>query len=334
MSHDSRWIRSVIAQHEQRQCPQEPNPAAPSGQWQRKIRRFILVTGFYAVESKITPLFQNQIALLLAYNNYINTGEHSAMNTEELTLTSIDGGLMQLTINRPPANALSGALIAELMSTFSRLAQQDLPPGIVLTGAGERFFCAGGDINEVADHELAISRMQDFHELLCQIEQYPRPIVCAVRGYAVGAGFEIVLHSDYVVTASHSRFGFPEINHGLLPAAKGMRHAVAILGYRAARSLLFSGVPLSAENALSAGAVHEIAKDGDVLDRAVTKCRDLSAKDARLYAAIKRTLRQNSPVTDAELLRMTLSDLNEYLGDSKSADARSHFLTRNKKASL
>jgi enoyl-CoA hydratase/carnithine racemase len=253
------------------------------------------------------------------------------MNTEELICTSMEGGLMQLTINRPPANALSGELIHALMSTFRQLAQNDSPPGIVLTGAGERFFSAGGDINEVADHELAISRMKDFHELLCQIEQYPRPVVCAVRGYAVGAGFEMVLHSDYVVAAPHSRFGFPEINHGLLPAAKGMRQAVVILGHRAAHSLLSLGIPISADNALSAGAVDEIASDGDVLDRAVMKCRELSAKDARLFASIKRTLRLSSQMTDAALLKMTLDDLNEYLGDSKSADARSQFLTRKKR---
>jgi enoyl-CoA hydratase/carnithine racemase len=253
------------------------------------------------------------------------------MDTEELILTSIECGLMQLTINRPPANALSGALIKALISTFNEFAQQGSPPGVVLTGAGERFFSAGGDINEVADHELAIARMEDFHELLCQIERYPRPVVSAVRGYAVGAGFEIVLHSDYVVTAPHSRFGFPEINHGLLPAAKGMRHAATILGRRATRSLLFSGIPISAEHALSAGAVDEIAKDGEVLAKAVTKCRELSAKDVRLFSAIKRTLRHSSQMTDAELLQMTVDDLNEYLGDSKSADARSQFLTRKKR---
>jgi enoyl-CoA hydratase/carnithine racemase len=61
--------------------------------------------------------------------------------------------------------------------------------------------------------------MEDFHGLLCQLEQYPRPLVCAVKGYAVGAGFELVLHSDYIVATSQSRFGFPEINHGLLPSS-------------------------------------------------------------------------------------------------------------------
>jgi enoyl-CoA hydratase/carnithine racemase len=274
------------------------------------------MTGFYAVETRTTRTFQKQIAASSAYNKYIHKGDHSAMNTDELILTSVDADLVQITINRPPANALSGALIAALMSTFARLAEQAFPPGVILTGAGERFFCAGGD----------------FHGLLCQLEQYPRPLVCAVRGYAVGAGFEIVLHADYVVSAPQSRFGFPEINHGLLPAAKGMRHAAAILGFRKARSLLSSGILISAENALVAGAIDEIVEDNDVLDKAVTRCRELVAKDPNLYSSIKKALRKGSQMTDAALLEMTLSDLNGYLGDSKSADARSQFLTKNKKA--
>lgn len=253
------------------------------------------------------------------------------MNTDELILASIDNGLVQITINRPPANALSGALIAELLSTFKHLAEKDQPPGVVLTGEGERFFSAGGDINEVSDHELAIARMNDFHELLCQLDQYPGPLVCAVRGYAVGAGFEIVLHADYVISAPQSRFGFPEINHGLLPAAKGMRQAAAVLGFRTARSLLLSGVPISAESALSAGSIDEIVKDTDVVGRAVTKCRELVSKDPGLYSSIKKTLRHGSQMKDAALLEITLGDMAGYLGDSKSAEARSQFLTKNKK---
>lgn len=254
------------------------------------------------------------------------------MNTDELILAGVDNGLVQITINRPPANALSGALIAELLSTFKHLAEQEQPPGVILTGEGERFFSAGGDINEVSDHELALARMNDFHGLLCQLDQYPSPLVCAVRGYAVGAGFEIVLHADYVISAPQSRFGFPEINHGLLPAAKGMHKAADLLGFRTARSLLLSGVPISAESALSAGAIDEIVIDGDVVNRAVAKCRELASKDPSLYASIKKTLRQGSRMSDAALLEITLGDMEGYLSDSKSAGARSQFLTKNKKA--
>ncbi|CAG9263834.1 Enoyl-CoA hydratase/carnithine racemase [Paraburkholderia unamae] len=254
------------------------------------------------------------------------------MKTDELICTHIDADLVQLTISRPPANALSEPLITALISTFSDLAQENVPPGIVLTGAGEKFFCAGGDINEVADHELALSRMEAFHAFLGQLEQYPSPLVCAVNGYAVGAGFEMILHADYVVASAESRLGFPEINHGLLPAAKGMRHAATLLGQRAARSLLFTGALVAAGDALAMGAVDAISTRDEVLRDALAKCGELCSKDRQLFAAIKRTLRESSQMKDAALLQMTLDDLRGYLGNSKSADARSQFLTRNKKA--
>ncbi|WGS52842.1 enoyl-CoA hydratase/isomerase family protein [Paraburkholderia sp. D15] len=253
------------------------------------------------------------------------------MNTDELILTNLDAGLVQITINRPPANALSAPLITALMSIFSELSRQSTPPGVVLTGAGEKFFCAGGDINEVANHALAVSRMEDFNAFLCQIEQYPGPLVCAVNGYAVGAGFEIVLHADYVIASPQSRLGFPEINHGLLPAAKGMRQAASLLGYRAARSLLFSGSLISAEHALAIGAVDAIAKPEDRLAQAIVKCRQLCDKDRQLFGAIKNTLRRSPQMTDDALLQLTLSDLRGYLDNPKTADARAHFLARNKK---
>lgn len=254
------------------------------------------------------------------------------MKTNELICTHIDADLVQLTINRPPANALSEPLITALISILGDFAQQSVPPGIVLTGAGEKFFCAGGDINEVADHELALSRMEAFHAFLAQLEQYPSPLVCAVNGYAVGAGFEMVLHADYVVASADSRLGFPEINHGLLPAAKGMRHAATLLGQRAARSLLFSGELITAGRALAMGAVDAISTRNEVLRDALARCRQLCSKDRQLFAAIKRTLRESSRMNDAALLQMTLDDLRGYLGNAKSADARSRFLTRNKKA--
>ena len=113
------------------------------------------------------------------------------MKNDELICTRIDADLVQLTINRPPANALSGPLITALISTFSDLAQENVPPGIVLTGAGEKFFCAGGDINEVADHELALSRME---------EEEPQ-LALAFHSYIIRVLSDRLLSSDKAISA-------------------------------------------------------------------------------------------------------------------------------------
>ena len=159
------------------------------------------------------------------------------MHHSDILIVERELDLVVMTMNRPPANALNNDLISSLLDSIRAFASEPSPPGIVLTGNGDRFFSAGGDIKEVASVEVATPRLRAFHAWLCELERYPGPVVCAVRGYAVGGAFEFLLHADYVVANHECRVGFPEINHGLLPAVKGMRQAAQMLGRRAAQSL-------------------------------------------------------------------------------------------------
>jgi enoyl-CoA hydratase/carnithine racemase len=249
---------------------------------------------------------------------------------EDILLTDrISSELVKLTINRPPANALNYMLIDKLLSLLAQFAREAAPPAIILTGKGDRFFSAGGDIGEVVGPELALPRMRSFHGVLCALERYPGPIVSAVRGFAVGGALEFVLFSDYVVASTDAQFGFPEINHGLLPAAKGMRQAVAILGRRAAQTLLFSGSLVAAERAREIGIADEVVRSEEVATRARAVAEELRSKDLVLYAAIKRTLGRSDRMTDQELESMTLDDMKCYLERHETAEARARFLSRN-----
>src|SRR6202012_5174495 len=177
-------------------------------------------------------------------------------------------------MNRPPANGLHVDLISLLVRKIQAYANEDSPPGIVLTGKGDRFFSAGGDIKEVSTVAVATPRLRIFHRLLCEMESYPSPFVCAARGFAVGGAFEFLLHADYVVANAECQVGFPEINHGLLPAVKGMRQAVNRLGHSAARELLYRGDLIGAAQAIKIGAIDQIVETGQVADRAVAICRE------------------------------------------------------------
>lgn len=253
------------------------------------------------------------------------------MNEDEMLIIERDGDVVSMTMNRPPANAVNFELIAALQRNISALAAEKSPPGIVLTGSGDRFFSAGGDIKEVVGIEIAPPRIKIFHALLCEMERYPAPIVCAVRGYAVGGALEFLLFADYVVANLESRIGFPEINHGLLPATKGMRQAVQKLGIREARALLYWGDLVDAQKAMEIGAIDEIASTADVSRRALEVCRLLRGKDRRLFAAIKRSLNLTSQMDDESLEAMTVQDLGCYLTESHSADARARFLSKSEK---
>ncbi|SFJ81591.1 enoyl-CoA hydratase/isomerase family protein [Bradyrhizobium sp. Gha] len=253
------------------------------------------------------------------------------MVQDDALLIDRDLDMVTMTMNRPPANALNNGLVERLLDAFRALASQAAPPGIVLTGQGARFFSAGGDIKEVSGIEISRPRMRSFHALLCEMERYPAPFVCAVRGYAVGGALEFLLHADYVIANGECKIGFPEINHGLLPAAKGMRKAVQRLGLREAQSLLYWGELVDARKALAIGAIDEIAATSEIKSRALEVCKHLRGKDQRLFAAIKRSLNLTDQMDDASLEAMTIEDLGAYLTGDSSADARARFLSKNAK---
>ena len=250
------------------------------------------------------------------------------MGCSDILMIERELDLVVMTMNRPPANALNTDLISSLLVNLRTFASEPSPPGIVLTGNGDRFFSAGGDIKEVAGIEVATPRLRDFHAWLCELERYPGPVVCAVRGYAVGGAFEFLLHADFVVANHECQVGFPEINHGLLPAVKGMRQAVQMLGRRAAQSLLYWGELIDASKAIEIGAIDEIVKTCKVRDRAISVCRELRGKDKKLFAAIKRSLNLTGLMDDDALDAMTIDDLKEYLDEKASAEARARFLSK------
>lgn len=253
------------------------------------------------------------------------------MISDTSLLIERDGDLATITMNRPPANALHSELIILLLDAIKRFAEEAQPPGIVLTGSGDRFFSAGGDIKEVVGLEVAGPRIRLFHQLLVAMETYPGPIVCAVRGYAVGGALEFLLHADYVIADDACKVGFPEINHGLLPVTKGMRRAAEKLGIRAAQELLYWGDFIDAARAQAIGAINEIVRTSEVTPRAVEVCRILRQKDRKLFDVIKRSINRTALLDDQALEDMTVADLGAYVTNKSSAEARARFLSKNNK---
>lgn len=248
-----------------------------------------------------------------------------------IVVERIEETLLRVTISNPPANAVNTAMLAELVSVLQKSSKSSAPPAIILTGAGDRFFCAGGDIHEVDTKgpEVALTRMRLFHKALCELECYPAPVIAAIRGYAVGGGFEFVLFTDYIVAGENAQFGFPEINHGLLPAAKGMRQAERLLGYRAAQTLLYSGKLIDAKRAQALSLVNNVVATAAVDDEALKIARDWRSKDHQLFATIKRTLRQQV-LSNPDLEHMSIEDMRAYLSRDETLEARARFLNRKK----
>lgn len=263
----------------------------------------------------------------------MSAGEDGSVG-DGLLETRTSEGTIRFLIDRPPANALTWALIARLTDRLVTLAGGEAVPPVVICGAGHRFFSAGGDIREVevAGPQAALGRMRAFHRLISALETYPAPVICAVKGYAVGGAVELLLFSDFVVAGADSTFGFPEINNGLLPAAKGIREAARRLGSRATKRLLFSGKLVTSEAALAIGLVDEVCAPEDVEPRALALAQEWGGKDSDLLAALKRSVNLTTYLTDDELEELSIADMRAYLARATTSEARNRFLDRKKSA--
>ncbi len=180
------------------------------------------------------------------------------------------GAVALLTIDRPDAlNALSFALIAELVDALRVLDADPACRCAVLTGAGSRAFAAGADIRELASQtpdSLAAGHAFDRWDELAGIGL---PIIAAVRGYALGGGCELAMACDLIVAGEDAQFGQPEINLGVIPGAGGTQRLTRAIGKARAMALILTGRSIGAREAEAWGLVSLVVPAEETLDRAL-----------------------------------------------------------------
>jgi len=244
--------------------------------------------------------------------------------------TAEQDGVLIVTLDRSPANAMSGAVIEAIGDLFARLAGTDDPPPVVITGAGERFFSAGGDIHELQGTGVAQldARMRGFHRMLVELDRYPRPVVAAVNGYSVGGGLEYASFADVVLAVPHAQFGFPEIRHGLLPADKGIHRVIRLIGMKAARELLLTGELISSDRAARIGLIDGVVEPDRLLACAVLRAAEDGRRAPVLYAALKRSLNHSDGGDDQRHADVTLDNVSAYIDDAVAARLRDEWRHR------
>jgi len=192
---------------------------------------------------------------------------------ETLKLDRVGEHVLLVTLNRPDAaNALDTRMGLELRDLWMDLYvdQRDLRC-IVLTGAGERAFCAGGDLKE--RHGMSDADWQRQHALFEQsvlaMMDCPVPIIAAVNGAAYGGGCELALACDFAYAARRARFALTEVTLGIMPGAMGTQNLPRAVGARRAKEIILTGTPFSAEDAFAWGMVNRLCEDAALRDDAL-----------------------------------------------------------------
>jgi enoyl-CoA hydratase/carnithine racemase len=228
----------------------------------------------------------------------------------ETLIVEREDGFAVVTLNRPPANAISAELVADLERAVAELEGDPAVRAVIVTGAGDRIFCGGADLGSAfsggpgADLEAFLRRG---NALLRRIETFPKPVIAAVQGHATGGGCEIAMACHLRIMKETARIGQTESNLGIIPGYGGTQRLPRLVGRTKALEFLILGTQIPAPEALALGLVNRLSKEGETL------------ADAK---ALARTLAQRAPIATRLIIECVDRGLNGTIEQGLEAETR------------
>jgi enoyl-CoA hydratase len=202
-----------------------------------------------------------------------------------------------LTINRPEAlNALNTEVNLKLIERLDQAEADNEVRVIILKGAGDKAFIAGGDIKEMInknalearDYALAAKRVID------RIWNLKKPVIAAIQGLCLGGGLEYAMACDLRTASEKARFGQPEINIGIMPGSAGTQRLSRLIGVTKAKQLCFTGDMIEAEEALALGLINEIHPADSLMDKTIELAKKIASKSAPALTLIKSAINRGT----------------------------------------
>jgi enoyl-CoA hydratase len=219
------------------------------------------------------------------------------MTERKLVKLERDGEIAVVTIDREEKlNALNPDVVRELGEAFAEVRDDDAVLGVILTGAGEKAFVAGADITVLAEMDslTGIRVSRDGQEVFRAIELFPKPVIAAVGGYALGGGCELALACHLRVASENARFGLPEVSLGIIPGYGGTIRLSRLVGLGRAVQMTLTGEMVAAEEAGRIGLANAVVPRDELMERA---------------KELLRTITKNGPVA----VRMALESIYRAL---------------------
>ncbi len=203
------------------------------------------------------------------------------MASYENLLLERDGAVAVITVNRPKVlNALNAPTLDELRQALRAVATDEAVRAVILTGAGEKSFIAGADINELAEQTPVTGRehaMRGQH-VLSVIENLGKPVIAAINGFALGGGCELAMACSIRLAADTAKLGQPEINLGIIPGYAGTQRLARLVGRGRALEILLTGDMIGADEAFRLGLVNRVVPAAELMGAARALAAKLAAK--------------------------------------------------------
>ncbi|MEX2460479.1 MAG: enoyl-CoA hydratase-related protein [Paenibacillaceae bacterium] len=251
----------------------------------------------------------------------------------ELVQLESNEGVAILYLNNLPLNVVSRELTRQLRKVLVRVTNDSNIRVVIVTGRGERAFCAGSDIKEfrelmesgeVIEEKLALENFV-YDELEC----LPQPTIAAINGYALGGGAELSLCCDLRVMDSNAKIGFPECKLGVFPGSGGTQRLPRLIGEAKAKELMFFGDAIDAETALRLGLINRIAEPGQVLQAAKEMAAEMSKRPGLSLRSIKEAVHYGkmNGIAAGQVRALQLSD-RIFISEDIREGVAAHFEKR------
>lgn len=243
------------------------------------------------------------------------------------------GDVVLVTLNAPERrNAIDQQMVDALHRLLDGLWHDETLAALVITGAGDKAFAAGADIAQLRERTAADALKAINSGIFTRIEEFPAPVIAAVRGFALGGGCELAIACDLRVLGESAKLGQPEVKLGIIPAAGGTYRLPRLVGLGRARELVYTGRMVDAEEALRIGLANVVVPDAEVVPRALALADEIAANGRLAVRGAKRALNALARPGQESAIAFE-SSVQAMLFDSADKRARMDaFLSRQKKA--
>ncbi len=244
-----------------------------------------------------------------------------------------DDKIATITFNRPKAlNALNADLLDEFSQALDEIAGDENIGVLVLTGAGDKSFVAGADINELATYTALTAKnfSRNGHNIIAKLQELPIAVIAAVNGFALGGGTEIAIASDFIYASENAKFGQPEINLGLIPGFGGTQRLPRLIGMNMAKELVFTGKMISAAEAEKIGLVNKVIPHDQLMEEVMKTAKEIAFKGKTSLRAAKQAINHTMNTDLATGIHIEIEGFGLCYASSDTKEGTSAFLEKRK----